>query len=100
MPYVLIKELKELMKMDFPSQLNTSVPELGDGRVPLAEPVLDKIDHVADVAHQLFGQRVQPNPQQARVLEENGFSIQARKTVGSTWLAAQIKTPRGLIVYR
>lgn len=99
MPYILINKLKALMQKDFASQLHTEQPYLGKPPTQLDDAVLDELDAIVDTAKQLFGQRVQPTSQQARVMEENGFSIEYRAPSLTQAMRAVIVTPKGLIVY-
>ena len=99
MPYILINKLKALMQKDFASQRDTEQPFLGKTPTQLDDALLDEIDVIIDTAKQLFGQRVQPTSQQARVMEENGFSIEYRPPSLSNSMRAVIVTPKGLIAY-
>jgi hypothetical protein len=96
MPYRLINKLQKLMTMEFESIPDT---DLGSNAANLPAEVYDVVDEIADVARELFGPALRPNPRQDFLMQDACFPVKAGNMQLMCWRSGRIHTPRGIVTY-
>lgn len=96
MPYRLVHELQKLMTMEFTA---SKKDVLGGPDVDLPDEVWAQLEKIWTQAGRVFSPRLEPDHQQAYIMEKHGFPVMPGRVDMVAWKSGKIVTPRGMIYY-